>query len=131
MFGSVTGRAEAQVVRLSLIYALLDRSGVIRLQHMLAALAVWDYCEASARFVFADSLGDPDADRILAELRRVPEGLTRTEIRDLFQRHRSEVVISNALARLEEYGLARRHRSPTEGRPEELWIACEGATKAT
>jgi hypothetical protein len=105
MFGSVTGRAEAQVVRLSLILALLDCSHVIRPSHMLAALAVWDYCEASARFIFGDKLGDPDADRILAELRATPEGLTRTEIRDLFQRHRGEAAISSALGRLEEQGL--------------------------
>jgi hypothetical protein len=26
--------------------------------------------------------------------------------------------------------LARRHRSPTDGRPEEVWIACDRATKA-
>jgi hypothetical protein len=131
MFGSVTGRSEAQVVRLSLIFALLDRSAVIRPSHMLAALAVWDYCEASARLIFGDKLGDPDADRILAELRAAPEGLTRTEIRDLFQRHRGEAAISSALGRLEEHGLARRRKSSTEGRPEELWIACERATKAT
>ncbi len=131
MFGSVTGRAEAQVVRLSLIYALLDCSEVIRPAHMLAALAVWDYCEASARYIFGDSLGHPDADRILAELRTTPEGLTRTEIRDLFKRHRSETAINSALDCLEEYRLARRLRSPTEGRPEEIWIACDRATKAT
>ena len=41
MLGAVTSRAEAQVVRLSCLYALLDSSKVIRRQHMTAALAVW------------------------------------------------------------------------------------------
>ena len=45
MLGAVTSRAEAQVVRLSCLYALLDSSKVIRRQHMTAALAVWRYCE--------------------------------------------------------------------------------------
>lgn len=131
MFGSVTGRAEAQVVRLSLLYALLDCCEVIRREHMLAALAVWDYCEASARYIFGDALGYPDADRILEELRRSAEGLTRTEIRDLFGRHRSEAKISAALASLVEHGLVRRSERPTDGRPVELWVAVAGATKAT
>ena len=46
LYGAVTSRAEAQVVRLSLIYALLDCSPVIRQEHLLAALALWEYCEA-------------------------------------------------------------------------------------
>src|SRR5581483_8766342 len=93
---------------LSLLFALLDRSAVIRESHLLAALAVWDYCEASARFIFGDSLGYPDADRILAELRRSPEGLTRTEIRDLFGRNRTEAEIAAALRCLTERSLADR-----------------------
>jgi hypothetical protein len=42
MFGLVTNRAEAQVLRLSVIYSLLDCSRVVQLPHLLAALAVWD-----------------------------------------------------------------------------------------
>jgi len=59
------GRAEAQVVRLALIYALLDCAREIRAEHLRAALAIWTYCEASARFIWGDSLGDPTADEIL------------------------------------------------------------------
>jgi hypothetical protein len=46
------GRAEAQVLRLSAIYAALDRSAFIEPAHLEAALAVWDYCQASARLFF-------------------------------------------------------------------------------
>jgi hypothetical protein len=46
------GRAEAQVLRLSAIYAALDRSAFIEPAHLQAALAVWDYCQASARLFF-------------------------------------------------------------------------------
>jgi len=130
LVGSVTSRAEAQVVRLSLLYALLDCSPVIRREHLHAALAVWDYCESSACYIFGDALGYPDADRILAELRENSEGLTRTEISGLFGRNRTQEEIGNALARLEERGLAVRIMRATAGRPEELWIA-GGGTKET
>ena len=48
------------------IYAVLDGSdGVIRPVHLKAALAMWQYYEDSARFIFGDSIGDPVADTIL------------------------------------------------------------------
>jgi hypothetical protein len=131
MFGSATSRAEAQVLRLALVYAVLDGAPAIAAEHLLAALAVWDYCEASARFIFGDSLGYPEADRVLRALRANANGLTRTEIRDLFGRNRSEAEITAALTTLEERGLARRVQVPTEGRPVERWFACNEATTKT
>src|SRR5207247_2472153 len=52
--GAVCARAEAHVVRLALLYALLDRARAIELAHLEAALALWDYAHASARWVFGD-----------------------------------------------------------------------------
>ncbi len=77
LLGSVTSRAEAQVTRLSLIYALLDHSPRIQTQHLKAALAFWEYSKASAEFVFGESLGDPLADEILRALRQNDSGMTR------------------------------------------------------
>ena len=51
-YGAATQRAHAQTLRLSLLYALLDGSGLIRAEHLRAALAVWKYCEASAKRIF-------------------------------------------------------------------------------
>jgi hypothetical protein len=131
LLGSVTGRSEPQVLRLSLLYALLDGAKAISTPHMLAALAAWDYCDASVHFIFGDSLGYPEADRILAALRAAPEGLTRTDIRDLFGRNRRESVIEAALTALEERGLARRASLRTGGRPTERWIAGTATTTKT
>jgi hypothetical protein len=79
MFGSIVARGEAQAVRLATIYAVLDQSGEIRREHILAALAVWDYAEESARYIFGDASGDPEADAILDALRNAGTGgLTRT-----------------------------------------------------
>ena len=56
LLGAAISRAEAQVVRLSLIYALLDLSPSILPTHLEAALALWRYAEDSARFIFGDAL---------------------------------------------------------------------------
>ncbi len=45
LLGAVLSRAEAQVLRLSVAYALLDLSVTIRRDHIQAALALWKYCE--------------------------------------------------------------------------------------
>lgn len=131
MLGAMTARSEAQVLRLSVVYALLDSSAVVRAQHLRAALASWRYCEASAAYVFGDSLGDPVADEILNALRAAPDGMTRTEIRDLFKRNRSGSTIEAALARLEGLGLVQRHVVPTAGRSAERWIAATTETTET
>jgi hypothetical protein len=64
LYGAATSRAEAQVLRLSAIYAALDCSPVIEPPHLQAALAVWDYCSASAALIFHASTGDAVLDRI-------------------------------------------------------------------
>ena len=85
IYGAITARAEAQVLRLSLIYALLDESAlpaqaIIDTLHLQAALAVWRYCDASAARIFGRSLGDPVADEIYRMLQHAPQGMTRWEI---------------------------------------------------
>ena len=60
--GALLGRAEAHVLRLALLYALLDHSRFIEAPHLMAALALWDYCERSVYYIFGDNLGDPVAD---------------------------------------------------------------------
>jgi hypothetical protein len=129
LFGSLTSRAEAQVVRLSCIYALLDMSYVVKAVHLRAALAVWSYCEASTRYIFGDSTGDPVADGILRALRTHSEGMTRTDIRDLFQRNKSSAQIERALNLLLERNLAKLVPAKNNaGRQEERWTA---TTKTT
>jgi hypothetical protein len=130
MFGAVTSRAEAQVVRLSCLYALLDRSAIVDAEHLQAALALWRYCEDSARYIFGDQLGDPVADAILAALRESSDGLTRTEISNLCGRNKAAERIASALAVLQERGLISVRKEPTTGRPVEVWFAVR-STKET
>jgi hypothetical protein len=124
LLGAITARAEAQVLRLSLVYALLDCSPLIKLPHLRAALEVWRYCKGSCRYIFGSALGHPVADRILEELRRNTEGLTRTEISAIFGRNVSEATISAALAFLRDQGraFAKSKKSGERGRPTERWF---------
>jgi hypothetical protein len=126
LLGAVVARGEAQVSRVALIYALLDGPHddgcKIDVCHLNAALAVWDYCESSAAYIFGDSLGDDVADELLRSLRQAGNvGMTRTAIRDLFARHRSGRV-AVALGLLHSRGLARTETKMTGGRPSETWF---------
>ncbi|MDI3341886.1 MAG: DUF3987 domain-containing protein [Sphaerobacter sp.] len=123
LLGSVLSRAEAQVMRLAAIYALLDRSRLIRAPHLEAALAFWEYVERSAEYIFGDALGDPTADTILSALRQSGP-MVRTEIVNLFGRHASRGRIDRALGLLLTAGKVRRWQDrETGGRPAEWWAA--------
>ena len=124
--GAILNRAEAQVMRLACIYALLDCSRVVRIEHLRAALALWEYCEASAEYVFGESAGDPVCDRILQALQEAgSDGLSRTDISGLFERNKSAKEIAQALKVLIAAGRVRREVTHTtgKGRPLELWYA--------
>ena len=95
VWGEVTQRASAQVVRLSMIYALLDGKDVIDLKHMIAAKALWDYCDQSARWAFEGRAYGENAQRILNALQYGE--LTQTDLHNLFQRHISKLMINQAL----------------------------------
>lgn len=123
LLGAVISRAEAHVVRLSCLYALLDESSIIRGQHLEAAVALWQYSEDSCRHIFGDSLGNPDADMILRELRSTSSGLTRTGISGLFSRNKPAAAINKDLDSLVALGLVRCDYRRTEGRSAEVWFA--------
>jgi hypothetical protein len=131
LLGSVLARAEAQVLRLSMIYAMLDMSDVIRVEHLAAGVALWEYAERSAAHIFGDSTGDPVADEILRALRARKEGLARSDLSDLFSRNRSKERIGQALGLLLErklVGFKKLESGEKGGRPTELWLALPSAT---
>jgi hypothetical protein len=122
LLGAVTSRSEAQVLRLACVYALMDCSATIELEHLKAALAVWDYADASARYVFGDATGDAVADRIEEMLPETPTGMTRAEIRNAFGRNKSSERIGRALELLEKLGRVVKKIERTGGRPAERWF---------
>lgn len=129
LLGSVVSRGEAQVMRLACLYALQDMSYVVTPDHLTAALALWEYCESSAKYIFGQRLGDPIADELLKALRQHRDGMTRTEIRDWFGRNRKANEIDRGLALLAKQGLARAEEGRhSGGRPIERWFAVSGDT---
>jgi hypothetical protein len=128
LLGAIVNRAEAQVVRLATLYAVLDGTdGEVRPNHLAAALAVWDYCQRSAHWVFGGRLGNEAAQVILEALRRSPTGLTRTEISSVFSRHKTAAEIYDALGFLNKHHQARCECQPTGGAPIERWFFDETA----
>lgn len=120
VIGAITSRAEAQVLRLSLIYAILDKSKVIRKEHIEGAIAIWQRSEQSIEFIFGDSSGDEIQDRILEALKRGP--MTQTEIFvNVFNRKIPAIRIRDTLQRLSAKGLINGKSIPTKGRPKTVW----------
>ena len=124
LLGAITARAEAQVFRLSNLYALLDYSKVVEVAHLRAALALWAYCERSAQWVFESGAGNKIADRILAALKAAGEkGLMRLQItNEVFTRNVSRFEIDEALRLLHHLQLAMCEVEKTAGRPCERWF---------
>jgi hypothetical protein len=125
LLGAITARAEAQTIRLALIYALLDSSAQIERVHLDAALAVWAFCESSARYVFGDLVGETLADEILRMLRQVgSNGMSRADLYQMFYPAQSNNKIGAALGRLLIAGKARREgQKMARGFTREMWFA--------
>ena len=123
MLGAVTYRGPAQVLRIALVYAILDKKKTIEIEHVEAALAIWRYADESARMIFGDMLGDNVADTILVALKQVhPAGLNRTEIMALFGNHAKSADLLAALIRLKTLGRARYETVRTRGPSVETWF---------
>lgn len=98
VFGVITARAEAQIVRLSMIYALLDKAIFIEPEHLAAGRAAWSYAEKSAAYLFGGVVGDPRAERILSALKDGPQ--RRSALHRLFKNNLRATELENALQKL-------------------------------
>ena len=129
LLGAITARAEAQTLRLSVGYALLDGSAVIEAVHLRAAYALWRYCEDSAAYIFGNALGDDVADRLLAAIRAEGDaGLDFTGQTAVFGRNIKAKRLAAARTELEGLGLIRTVAEETGGRPR---MVSYGVTKQT
>ena len=99
IWGQVTSRAEAQVVRLSLLFALMDLSERINVAHIKAAEAVWMYCFESARCIFGDKRYSRDGQRLLESLKG--SSLTMTQIsHEVFNKHLHGTKLNAVMAEI-------------------------------
>jgi hypothetical protein len=121
-FGALTSRAEGQVLRLSMIYALADHSVEISPDHLKAALAVWNYAKDSVRYLFGKEIKDAKVVKAFRAIRAAGAGgISRQALIDVFQRHISADELNRRLRALEEGGYAAKELRRTAGRPVEIW----------
>ncbi len=133
VYGALTARAEAMVPRLSCFYAIMDCSKTIRSEHLRAAIALWDYCEASVKCIYGTKTGNKFADRIVDDLKLRRDGLTQTEIiRDTFKNNASKNEIAVALQLLKSSGqIVENKLRSHEGRSLTRWVMSEYSTATT
>jgi hypothetical protein len=117
-----TARGVTQVLRLALLYALFDGAEQIDVAHLDAALALWDYAEHSAKWLF--STHELEAQREAAGglanfiLKGGRGGRTRTEIyRDYFKSNIKAAEITAELTPLVHDGVVVEIKDETGGRP--------------
>ena len=118
----LTNRAEAQTLRLALIYAVLAGANRIDLDHLEAGWAAWRYCEASVLHIWGDVTGDRDVDRLVEAVRAAgPDGLSVTDAYEtVFAKHKAVGPIA---ARAVRYGLIRSEAQETDGRYRQVLYA--------
>ena len=126
--GAATGRGEAQTLRLSLIFALLDRAHIIDLPHLQAAHAVWCYCKASARSIFHEEEEDP-LERLLLDIIKAQPGVNHKGLYKATGGHIPAATLMQALVAIRDQGLARCETKATGGRPAERWYPCDQTSK--
>ncbi len=120
LVGAMVNRAEAQVVRLALLYAILDGRNLIGRQHLEAGLAVSQYAQDSVRRIFGDRTGDPLADRIL-ELLRPTGSMTRDDLRNATGRNYPAQRLDDAVQNLLGMGFLTVTTHETGGRPATIY----------
>ena len=91
LVGSLTSRAAAHTIRLALLYALLDKSEHIRLEHLEAAEALWQYCEDSVQTIFGDLLSPEQAK--LVDFLSGGQATKKQIIHECFHGHRKADLI--------------------------------------
>jgi hypothetical protein len=121
LWGKVTSRGEAQTLRLSMIYALLDGSTTIEVCHLRAALAVWRYAEASARLIFTEEEAMEPLEKSLLEKITAAPGINRKKLHKALGGHVQAEAMVNALGKLNAKGKVRSEMLHTGGRPSECW----------
>ena len=128
MKAALTARAESLCIRLSMIFALLDCSRVIRVEHLHAAIAGWEYSRDSVEAIFGGESGatlSKEAKNILAALREGEK--SRTEINKLFHGHVKAEKLDAILGSLERAGHTVTRQEETSGPPRVWYRLAEAA----
>lgn len=124
---SILARAAPQTKRLALAYALADGSDVVEEQHLAAALAIWEYTEATAEWMFGLHVDGAAVDALVTYIvGGGATGRTRTQISvEHFQKHKKAAEITAQLGELMKDGQVREAIDKSQpGRPVARYFSC-------
>ncbi len=93
---NISSRAPAQILKISSIYALSDQRNIIIPEDLIAAKSIWDFSEKTSLKIFSHTKENSIAHKILKHLSTSNKQLTRTQIRDLFNRNAKKEEIEFA-----------------------------------
>jgi len=96
-----TERGRPMVMRIAMIYALIDGNPIIQPSHLLAALAVWRYCEESAMRLFSNVATTPiSLEKRICEIITDRPGIMRTDLRNAISHKLKADELDKAIALL-------------------------------
>lgn len=121
---TILSRAEAQVMRLACIYALLDQSAVIHMQHMNAALAVWRYNVESVKYIFGDGNNYDRISLKILEALKQSKSMSQSQMyKQVFCCNVESKKLKDALQELSARGKIKCiKQSSGTGRPSKIWM---------
>jgi hypothetical protein len=133
LLGEILSRGQPHVRRLAAIYAVADGKTAVDVDHLLAAKALWDSSARSVRYIFGNSLGNKDAEKLLqAIVDAGRKGLSRKEISvDVFQRNKPMDTITGLLALLMENSRVHEVKDCSTGGRRTLRYFAFGVTPST
>jgi hypothetical protein len=117
LLGILAARGSAQVRRLAMLFALLDKQIIISAEHLNQAVTIWEYSAESAKYIFDATYINPDQKKICEALKEKGE-LTKTEISNLFGRHYSANKTGKLLSGMLNNGMIKIEKRKMEtGKP--------------
>jgi hypothetical protein len=124
MVTALKSRFRPQVRRLAVIYAVADCSEYIEVEHLKAAMAVWNYSVQTVERCLSQQTGDKDADKLFTALLEHPSGLTRRQVTmEVFKGNKSAAQIDHIASRLRERKLLIEKKVKGKSKPTIYWIA--------
>ncbi|OPY13243.1 MAG: hypothetical protein A4E66_00847 [Syntrophus sp. PtaB.Bin001] len=122
LVGALLDRDAPHILRLSLIYALIDGLREIRIEHLNSALAFWHYVEDSVRYIFEGYETDKLINKIYDIIEKHhPHPVSATDIHNELGKHATKTEKEQALNSLVASGRIFCEEIQTTGRKRKIF----------
>ena len=124
MYGIATQRRAQQVMRVAMIFAVLDCQHAIELKHITPAVALWDYCDATAAHIWGSPQVEGDVEKIVLVLKTEQARMTKYEInRRAFGGRKRPRELEELLTKAQATGeIVYMPPVKTGGKPRHEWV---------